>query len=71
MRPLPNWAPAETARLASSELQVTVQDTADFAIYCGIVCGPSLLLSLLVGAVARIVYVRLNRAPEQVIRERE
>lgn len=50
--PLPTpalWRPGDTAQLAAVRLQDNVQGTADFAIYRGIVCGPWLLLLLLIG----------------------
>lgn len=48
--PLPTaevWRPGDTARVAAVRLQDSAQNTADFAIYNGIVCGPWLLLLLL------------------------
>ncbi|GAB4270561.1 MAG: hypothetical protein Kow0080_15150 [Candidatus Promineifilaceae bacterium] len=50
--PLPTpqvWRPGDTAKVAAVELQESVQGMADFTIYYGIVCGPWLVLMLLVG----------------------
>ncbi len=43
------WHPGDTARLAAVDFQESAQDTADFGIYYGIVCGPWLVLFGLVG----------------------
>jgi hypothetical protein len=45
--PLPTaevWLPGDTVQIAAVQLQDSAQNTADFAIYNGIVCGPCLLL---------------------------
>lgn len=50
--PLPTaeiWRPGDTVQVAAVQLQDTAQETADFALYNSIVCGPWLLLFLLVG----------------------
>ena len=50
--PLPTaevWRPGDTAVVASVQFQETAQNTADFFIFNGIVCGPWLLLLLLIG----------------------
>ena len=39
-----SWQPGNTAQLAMVNLQESAQQTADFSIYYGIVCGPWLLL---------------------------
>ena len=44
-----SWQPGNTAQLAMVNLQESAQETADFSIYYGIVCGPWLLLLALVG----------------------
>ncbi|MCP4425292.1 MAG: DUF4349 domain-containing protein, partial [Chloroflexi bacterium] len=63
--PLPTpdvWRPGDTAETARVQLQNTAQNTADFAIYNSIVCGPWLLLLLLLGLpIARIAW-RLRRS---------
>ncbi len=49
--PLPTaevWRPGDTAVVAAVQLQDTAQNTADFFIFNGIVCGPWLLFLLLV-----------------------
>jgi hypothetical protein len=64
--PLPTpalWRPGDTAQLAAVRLQDNVQDTADFAIYRGIICGPWLLLLLLI-AYPLWRLVRRRRRPE-------
>lgn len=43
------WQPGNTAKVAAVNLQESAQQTADFSIYYGIVCGPWLLLLALVG----------------------
>lgn len=43
------WNPGDTAQLAAVDLQESAQETADFGIYYGIVCGPWLLLFGLLG----------------------
>lgn len=51
--PLPTpmiWRPGDTARVAGVELQESAQETADFFIYYGIVCGPWLLILLVFAA---------------------
>jgi hypothetical protein len=62
--PLPtpdNWRPGDTAETARVQLQNTAQDVADFTIYNSIVCGPWLLLFLLLGLpIVRIAW-RLRR----------
>jgi len=50
--PLPTaevWRPGDTVQVAAVQLQDTAQNTADAAIYNSIVCGPWLLLFLLIG----------------------
>jgi hypothetical protein len=50
--PLPTaevWRPGDTVQVAAVRLQDTAQHTADFTIYNSIVCGPWLLLFLLIG----------------------
>jgi len=44
-----SWQPGNTAKVAVVNLQESAQQTADFSIYYGIVCGPWLLLLGLVG----------------------
>ena len=62
--PLPtpdSWRPGDTAETARVQLQNTAQDAADFTIYNSIVCGPWLLLFVLLGLlIARIAW-RLSR----------
>ncbi len=43
------WRPSETAQIASSQLRGTLQNTADGVIYTGIICGPWVLLLLILG----------------------
>ncbi len=43
------WRPADTAIVASSQLRTTMQNTADAVIYTGIICGPWILLLLILG----------------------
>jgi len=45
------WRPADTAKTAAVELQNTSQSIADVLIYTGIVCGPWILLLLIVAFV--------------------
>lgn len=62
--PLPtpeSWNPGDTAETARVRLQNTAQDVADFTIFRAIVCGPWLLLLLLVGSPAWLVYRRQRR----------
>jgi hypothetical protein len=58
--PLPTpdtWRPGDTAETARVELQNTAQNVADFTIYNSIVCGPWLVLLLLIGLpIARIAW---------------
>ena len=67
--PLPtpdSWRPGDTAETARVQLQNTAQDAADFTIYNSIVCGPWLLLLLLLGLpVARIAW-RLRQKRSQL-----
>lgn len=59
--PLPtpqSWSPGDTAKVASVQLQESVQDTADFAIYRAIVCVPWLFLFLLISIPIYRVYRR-------------
>jgi len=44
-----SWRPGNTAQVAVVNLQESAQNTADFSIYYGIVCGPWLLLLALLG----------------------
>ncbi len=44
-----SWRPSDTAKVAVVNLQESAQQTADFSIYYGIVCGPWLLLLGLLG----------------------
>lgn len=44
-----SWQPGDTAQLAVVNLQESAQQTADFSIYYGIVCGPWLLLLAIAG----------------------
>lgn len=44
-----SWQPGNTAKVAAVNLQESAQQTADFSIYYGIVCGPWLLLLGLLG----------------------
>lgn len=62
--PLPTaetWRPADTAQLAVVELRESAQDTADFAIYRSIVCGPWLLLALFILLPAWLIVARRLR----------
>ena len=45
------WRPADTAKTAAVQLQNTSQSVADVAIYTGIVCGPWLILLLILAVV--------------------
>ena len=50
--PLPTanvWRPQDTAKVAAVQLQDSVQETADFTIYYGILCGPWLALLAAIG----------------------
>ncbi|WP_420627418.1 DUF4349 domain-containing protein [Candidatus Leptofilum sp.] len=44
-----SWQPGDTAQVALVNLQESAQQTADFSIYYGIVCGPWLLLLAALG----------------------
>lgn len=67
--PLPTpdtWRPGDTAETARVQLQNSAQDVADFTIYNSIVCGPWLLLFVLLGLpVARIAWRLRRRQSEQ------
>lgn len=57
--PLPTpetWNPGDTAETASVQLQNTAQSVADVTIFRAIVCGPWLVLLLLVGSPVWLVY---------------
>ena len=55
-----SWRPGDTAQIAVVQLQEGAQDTADFFIYNGIVCGPWLLLFGLLGLVGWRIGRRLR-----------
>lgn len=64
--PLPTpevWRPGDTAKIASVDLRESVQDSADFAIYRGIVCVPWLLVLLFIGLPLYIFVQRRRRRP--------
>jgi hypothetical protein len=59
--PLPtaiSWNPGNTAHVAVVRLQDTAQELADASLYNAIVCGPWLLIALLVGGVAWLLLRR-------------
>ena len=61
--PLPtpqSWNPGNTAKIASVELQESAQNTADFAIYRGIVCVPWVLLLIVLAFPLFKLYHRLT-----------
>ncbi|MEM7112192.1 MAG: DUF4349 domain-containing protein [Chloroflexota bacterium] len=65
--PLPTpetWRPADTAKVAGVELQESAQETADFFIYYGIVCGPWIVILLLFGAF--FWWIRRRFGPEPI-----
>jgi hypothetical protein len=78
--PLPTpdtWRPGDTAETAKVQLQNTAQTVADVTIYRSIVCGPWLLLLLLLGTPVWLVYRRQQRqlvhpaALEEIISDEE
>ena len=72
--PLPTaavWRPGDTAQTAATRLQNTSQDIADFTIYRVILCGPWLLLVLLIGYPLWRGYRRLNPTLPQLSRRRQ
>jgi hypothetical protein len=72
--PLPTaevWRPGDTARVAAVQLQDSAQNTADFAIYNGIVCGPWLLLLFLLAYPGWRLSQRWRLWPRRDGRERQ
>lgn len=66
--PLPtpqSWSPATTAKVASVELQESVQNTADFAIFQGIICVPWLLLAGILVFLGFKLYQRVRGAAQR------
>lgn len=61
------WSPANTAKVASVQLQDNVQNTADSAIYAGIVCGPWLLFLSIFGWIGFRMYRRINPTGRPII----
>lgn len=56
-----SWQPGNTAQLAMVNLQESAQQTADFSIYYGIVCGPWLLLLAAFGWIGWRVRQRFSK----------